>query len=156
MPFFPKNWNGILRPAINEWRPKKKNEAPEYQCNAEDNKYLFHEMMAPKSPIDEYLYSRVGSCLVNHFKCKSYPRAPWNIHPVIYAKSSRKVQTTLQLGLHSIAQSIGSPAKSISKTKKLLSFQYNALLDKLTLWLNIWFCPVFVPFKYVLVKWVLS
>ena len=21
--FFPKNWNQILRPAINEWRPKK-------------------------------------------------------------------------------------------------------------------------------------
>ena len=23
IPFFQKNWNGILRPAINEWRPKK-------------------------------------------------------------------------------------------------------------------------------------
>ena len=67
----------------------------------------------------------------------NHTQGPLTTYPVIYAKSSRKVQTTLQLGLHSIAQSIGSPAKSISKTKKLLSFQYNALLDKLTLWLNI-------------------
>ena len=65
--------------------------------------------MAPHPhSIDEYIVAAWLTILnANH------TQGPLTTYPVIYAKSSRKVQTTLQLGLHSIAQSIGSPAKTI-------------------------------------------